>query len=52
MPAVTLLSLFSVPQDVLALTAEDFGGVIIELMPPLLQNGLFSPDYARAVSFE
>jgi len=31
------------PEDVLALTPEDFGGVIIELMPPLLQNGLFNP---------
>jgi hypothetical protein len=40
---VTLLSLFPKPEDVLALTPEDLGGVIIELMPPLLQNGLFSP---------
>ena len=30
-------------RDVLAFTPEDFGGVIIELMPPLLQNGLFNP---------
>jgi hypothetical protein len=43
MPAATLLSLFPAPRDVLALAPEDFGGVIIELMPPLLQNGLFDP---------
>lgn len=38
-----LTSLFPKPDDLLALTPEDFGGVIIELMPPLLQNGLFNP---------
>jgi hypothetical protein len=43
MAATTLLSLFPKPDDVLALTPEDFGGVIIELMPPLLQNGMFNP---------
>jgi hypothetical protein len=43
MAAATLLSLFPRPEDVLALTPEDFGGVIIELMPPLLQNGMFNP---------
>jgi hypothetical protein len=43
MPAVTLISLFPKPDDVLALTPEDFGGVIIELMPSLLQNGMFNP---------
>ena len=43
MATATLLSLFPKPEDVLALTPEDFGGVIIELMPPLLQNGMFNP---------
>jgi Protein of unknown function (Hypoth_ymh) len=43
MAAVTLLSLFPKPEDVLVLTPEDFGGVIVELMPPLLQNGMFNP---------
>jgi len=43
MAAVTLLSLFPRPEDVLALAPEDFGGIIIELMPPLLQNGMFNP---------
>lgn len=43
MAAPTLLSLFPNPEDVLALTPEDLGGVIVELMPPLLQNGMFNP---------
>jgi hypothetical protein len=43
MTAVTLLSLFPRPEDVLALAPENFGGIIIELMPPLLQNGMFNP---------
>jgi hypothetical protein len=43
MAAPTLLSLFPRSEDVLALTPEDLGGVIIELMPPLLQNGMFNP---------
>lgn len=43
MVATTLLSLFPKPEDVLALTPEDLGGVIIELIPPLLQNGMFNP---------
>lgn len=43
MAAPTLLSLFPKPEDVLALTPEDFGGVIVELVPPLLQNGMFNP---------
>jgi hypothetical protein len=43
MPPPTLASLFPKPEDVLALAPEDFGGVIFELMPPLLQNSLFNP---------
>jgi hypothetical protein len=43
MSTPTLLSLFPKPEDLLALTPEDLGGVIIEIMPPLLQNGVFSP---------
>jgi hypothetical protein len=42
-PVATLLSLFPKLEDVLGLTPEDLVGVIIELMPPLLQNGLFNP---------
>jgi hypothetical protein len=42
MAAATLISLFPKPEDVLALTPEELGGVIIELMPPLLQNGMFN----------
>ena len=33
---------FPTPQDLLALTPEDLGGAIIEVVPPLIQNGLFS----------
>lgn len=43
MAATTLLSFFPKPEELLALTPEDLGGVIIELMPPLLQNGMFNP---------
>ena len=48
MPPVTLLSMFSTPEDILALTPEDLGGVIVELMPPLLQNGMFNPAVLMA----
>jgi hypothetical protein len=43
MATETLLTLFPKREDLLALAPEDLGGVIIELMPPLLQNGLFNP---------
>jgi hypothetical protein len=52
MTAVTLLSLFPKPEDVLALTPEDFGGVIVELMPPLLQNGKFNPAALTAQVYQ
>jgi Protein of unknown function (Hypoth_ymh) len=38
----TLISLFPKRQDLLALAPEDLGGVIIEIVPPLLQNGSFT----------
>jgi Protein of unknown function (Hypoth_ymh) len=52
MPAPTLVSLFPKPQDVLGLTPEDLAGVIIELMPPLLQNGLFNPFTLVATAYQ
>src|SRR6202167_5635162 len=52
MPPPTLASLFPEPEDVLALTPEDFGGVIIELMPPLLQNGMFNPAALTAQVYQ
>ena len=52
MPVPTLLSLFPKPEDLLALTPEDLGGVIVELMPPLLQNGLFNPAALIASVFQ
>ena len=42
MPSPSLLSLFPRPRDLLALTPEDLGGAIIEAVPPLTQNGLFT----------
>jgi uncharacterized protein (TIGR02391 family) len=41
MTTPSLLSLFSKAQDLLALTPEDLGGVIIEVVPPLMQHGMF-----------
>ncbi len=52
MTAMTLLSLLPQPEDVLALTPEDLGGVIIELMPPLLQNGMFNPAALLAQAYQ
>jgi hypothetical protein len=52
MPPPTILSLFPKPDDLLALPAEDLGGVIIEVMPPLLQNGLFNPAAISASLFQ
>jgi uncharacterized protein (TIGR02391 family) len=42
MTAPSLLSLFPKPEDLLALTPEDLGGVIIEAVPPFIQNGMFT----------
>jgi uncharacterized protein (TIGR02391 family) len=44
MPPPSLLSLFPQPRDLLALTPEDLGGAIIEAVPPLIQNGMFTID--------
>jgi uncharacterized protein (TIGR02391 family) len=41
MTAPSLLSLFPTPKDLLALMPEDLGGVIIEVVPPLIQNDMF-----------
>src|SRR5262245_33671290 len=38
MPAPTLLSVFPKPEDLLAATPEDLAGVLIEVMPSLMQN--------------
>lgn len=52
MTVPTLLSLFPKPEDLLALTPKDFGGVIIEVMPALLQNGMFNPAALTASFFQ
>lgn len=38
----TLLTLFPTPSDLLALEPEEFGGVLLEIAPGLMQNGLFN----------
>jgi uncharacterized protein (TIGR02391 family) len=38
----TLISIFPNSKDLLALAPEDLGGVIMELMPGILQSGIFS----------
>jgi hypothetical protein len=52
MATVTLLSLFPKHEDLLAVAPEDLAGVIIELMPPLLQNGMFNPASLIAQLYE
>jgi hypothetical protein len=52
MAATTLLSLFPSHEDLLALAPEDLGGVIMELMLGLLQNGMFNPATLSAQVFQ
>jgi uncharacterized protein (TIGR02391 family) len=52
MAAPTLLSIFPKPEDLLAVAPEDLAGVIVEVMPPLMQNGLFNPGYLVAQVFQ
>jgi hypothetical protein len=52
MASPTLPLLFPAPEDVLALTPEDFGGIIIELIPGVLQNGLFNPASLIAQAYQ
>lgn len=40
MPTPTLLSIFPTPDDLLAATPEELGAVLLEVMQPLMQNGL------------
>jgi len=40
----TLLSVFPAPKDLLALTPEDLGGVILEIAPGVIQNGMFNTE--------
>lgn len=40
MPTPTLLSIFPTPDDLLAVTPEELGAVLLEVMPRLMQNGL------------
>ena len=38
---MSLLELFPTPQDLYAVSPEDLGGVVIEIAPAFLQNGMF-----------
>jgi hypothetical protein len=38
----TLLSIFSNPDDLLSSQPEDLGGVILEVAPGVMQNGMFN----------
>jgi len=38
----SLLSIFSSAHDLLALEPEELGGVLLEIIPGVLQNGIFS----------
>jgi uncharacterized protein (TIGR02391 family) len=52
MTTPSLLSLFPTPQDLLALTPEDLGGAIIEVVSPLIQKGMFSIHSLLAPLYE
>jgi hypothetical protein len=52
MPAATLFSQFPKYEDLLALMPEDLGGVIIELLPSVLQNGMFNREALTASCYE
>jgi Protein of unknown function (Hypoth_ymh) len=41
----SLLSVFPAPKDLLAVTPEDLGGVVIEVAPSVMQNGMFTIDH-------
>lgn len=40
--AQTLISIFPNPNDLLALEPEELGGVILEIAPGVIQNGMFN----------
>lgn len=40
MPTPTLISIFPTPDDLLAVTPEELGAVLLEVMPRLMQTGL------------
>jgi len=52
MPPPSLISLLPKPQDLLSLTPEDLGGVIIEVVPPLVQNGMFNIQSLAAILYQ
>lgn len=48
----TLLTIFPDPKDLLALEPEDLGGVILEITPSIMQNGMFNLASLTAQLFQ
>ncbi|MGH6678385.1 MAG: hypothetical protein ACREDL_05500, partial [Bradyrhizobium sp.] len=49
---MTLLTILPDPKDVLALEPEDLGGIILEIAPGIMQNGMFAHGYLMAQLFD
>jgi len=47
----TLLSIFPRPNDLLALEPEDLAGVLLEVVPGVMQNGMFNTQSLQAQLF-
>lgn len=50
--AQTLLSIFPTPNDLLALESEELGGVILEIAPSVIQNGMFTHEVLARQLFQ
>jgi hypothetical protein len=48
----TLLSVFPNPEELLALEPEELGGVILEIAPGVIQNGMFGIHSLLAQLFQ
>jgi hypothetical protein len=49
---ITLLTLFPDPRDLLALPPEELGAILIEVVPPLVQNGRFNIQGIQATLYQ
>jgi hypothetical protein len=52
MLAQTLTSIFPNPNDLLALEPEELGGVVLEIAPGVIQNGMFNHHSLTAQLFQ
>jgi hypothetical protein len=48
----SLISIFSAPNDLLSVTPEDLGGIVIEVAPSVAQNGMFTIDHLLAQLYQ